>query len=108
GLAGGYDAESEEVDGIKRFELRDDSGAHDVAVVGARIRAAAEAARGQLSAREQEEFEHYLLVELGDHLSRQVLAARELVTAMNATLDEVRSSHGIGARLQWELPKESD
>ena len=31
GLAGGYDAESDEIGGIKRFELRDDTGAHDVA-----------------------------------------------------------------------------
>ena len=108
GLAGGYDAESDEIGGIKRFELRDDTGAHDVAVVGERIRTAAEAARSRLSAREQEVFERYLLGELGDHLSRQVLAAHELVTVMNDTLDEVRSSHGIGARLQWELPKESD
>ncbi len=108
GLAGGYDADSDEIDGIKRFELRDDTGAHDVAVVGARIRAAAEEARSRLSAREQEVFERYLLGELGDHLSRQVLAAHELVNVMNDTLDEVRSSHGIGARLHWELPKESD
>jgi uncharacterized protein YPO0396 len=76
--------------------------------VGERIRAAAEAARSRLSLREQEVFETYLLGELGDHLSRQVLAARTLVDGMNETLDEVRSSHGIGARLQWELPSGGD
>jgi uncharacterized protein (TIGR02680 family) len=108
GLAGGYDAEGDEDDGIKRYALRDDTGAHDVAVVGERIRAAAEAARSRLSLREQEVFETYLLGELGDHLSRQVLAARTLVDGMNETLDEVRSSHGIGARLQWELPSGGD
>jgi hypothetical protein len=108
GLAGGYDAEGDEVDGVKRYALHDDTGAHDVAVVGARIRAAAEDARNRLSAREQEVFERYLLGELGDHLSRQVLAAQGLVKAMNDTLDEVRSSHGIGARLEWELPGDSD
>ncbi len=108
GLAGGYDAEGDEEDGIKRYALRDDTGAHDVAVVGERIRAAAEAARSRLSLREQEVFETYLLGELGDHLSRQVLAARTLVDGMNDTLEEVRSSHGIGARLQWELPAGGD
>lgn len=108
GLAGGYDAGVEEVDGIKRFSLHDDTGAHDAAVVGHRIRAALTEARLRLSSREQEVFERYLLGELGDHLSRQVLAARSLVTAMNETLDEVRSSHGIGARLVWELPAGSD
>jgi uncharacterized protein (TIGR02680 family) len=108
GLAGGYDAGVEEIDGIKRFALHDDTGAHDAAVVGRRIRAALTEARLRLSSREQEVFERYLLGELGDHLSRQVLAARGLVTAMNDTLDEVRSSHGIGARLVWELPAGSD
>jgi uncharacterized protein (TIGR02680 family) len=108
GLAGGYDAGIEEVGGIKRFALHDDSGTHDAAVVGERIRTAVEAARLRLSTREQEVFERYLLGELGDHLSRQVLAAHELVQRMNDTLDQVRSSHGIGARLQWELPPGGD
>ena len=108
GLAGGYDAEGDEDDGIKRYVLRDDTGAHDIAVVGERIRSAAEAARSRLSTREQEVFETYLLGELGDHLSRQVLAARNLVDGMNDTLEQVRSSHGIGVRLQWELPRDGD
>ncbi|MFP3964644.1 SbcC/MukB-like Walker B domain-containing protein [Actinomadura fulvescens] len=108
GLAGGYDSEIDEIDGVKRFTLHDDTGAHDVAVVGARLRAAAAEARLHLSNREQEVFERYLLGELGDHLSRQVLAAHTLIERMNATLDQVRSSHGIGARLVWELATGSD
>ncbi|GAA5010943.1 TIGR02680 family protein [Actinopolymorpha pittospori] len=108
GLSGGYDAEVSEVDGIKRFALHDDTGAHDVAVVGQRIQAAADEARLRLSTREQEVFERYLLGELGDHLARQLLAARNLLHTMNDTLEDVRSSHGIGARLRWELPKDTD
>ena len=108
GLAGGYDAEGDEDDGIKRYVLRDDTGTHDVAVVGERISSAAQAARSRLSAREQEVFETYLLGELGDHLSRQVLAARNLVKGMSDTLEQVRSSHGIGVRLEWELPRDGD
>ncbi|MEV5704519.1 TIGR02680 family protein [Actinoallomurus sp. NPDC052274] len=107
-LAGGYDAGVDEVDGVKRFALHDDTGAHDVAVVGTRIGTALAEARLRLSTREQEVFERYLLGELGDHLSRQVLAAHNLVAAMNATLEEVRSSHGIGTRLVWELPAGAD
>lgn len=108
GLAGGYDAEGTEEDGIKRYVLRDDTGPHDIAVVGASISSAAEAARNRLSAREQEVFETYLLGELGDHLSRQVLAAHALVDGMNETLDQVRSSHGIGVHLDWDLPRGGD
>ncbi|GAA4516524.1 TIGR02680 family protein [Actinoallomurus oryzae] len=107
-LAGGYDAGVDETDGVKRFALHDDTGAHDVAVVGTRIGAALAEARLRLSTREQDVFERYLLGELGDHLSRQVLAAHNLVAAMNETLEEVRSSHGIGTRLVWELPAGAD
>lgn len=108
GLAGGYDAARTEVEGIHRYEMHDDSGAHDVAVVGRRIAVATEQARAQLSAREQDVFERYLLGELGDHLARQVAGAETLVTTMNRTLSDVRTSHGIGARLVWELAKDAD
>ncbi|HEY3687518.1 MAG TPA: TIGR02680 family protein [Streptosporangiaceae bacterium] len=108
GLAGGYDAARTQVEGVHRYELHDDSGAHDVAVVGRRIAEAAEQARAQLSAREQEVFERYLLGELGDHLARQVAGAETLVETMNRTLSDVRSSHGIGARLVWELAADAD
>lgn len=108
GLAGGYDSGRTEVEGIHRYELLDDSGAHDVAIVGKRIAVAAEQARAQLSAREQEVFERYLLGELGDHLARQVAGAEALVATMNRTLADVRTSHGIGARLVWEQAKDAD
>ncbi|MDF5752432.1 TIGR02680 family protein [Spongiactinospora sp. TRM90649] len=108
GLAGGYDAEAAEHDGIKRFTLNDDTGAHDVAIVGRRIRVAAAEARDKLAVREQEAFERFLLGELGDHLSRQVLAAEQLIAAMNDTLREVRTSHGLGARLVWRLAESAD
>ena len=108
GLAGGYDAARTEAEGIHRYALHDDTGAHDVAVVGRRIAVAAEQARAQLSAREQDVFERYLLGELGDHLARQVAGAEALVESMNRTLADVRSSHGIGARLVWELAGAAD
>jgi uncharacterized protein YPO0396 len=37
-----------------------------------------------------------------------MLAAETLIKGMNDTLDEVRSSHGVGARLQWDLSKDGD
>ncbi|PRX99950.1 TIGR02680 family protein [Allonocardiopsis opalescens] len=108
GLAGGFDAAVGEEDGIKRFSLHDDAGGHDVAVVGDRIRQAADQARATVAAREKEAFERFLLGELGEHLSRQVVAARALIAAVNDTLREVKTSHGLGARLSWRLAHDAD
>ncbi|MEK8143885.1 hypothetical protein NKH18_23945 [Streptomyces sp. M10(2022)] len=45
-LAGGYDAQLEERDGIKVCRLLDDHGSHDVAVVGERMAVQSAEARG--------------------------------------------------------------
>lgn len=102
-LAGGYDASLEEQDGIKVCRLLDDHGAHDVALVARRIAGRSQEARQRLSEREREVFQRYLLGELGDNLSAQVLAAGTLVDALNRTLHPVRTSHGLGVQLEWRL-----
>ncbi|MDH6114890.1 uncharacterized protein (TIGR02680 family) [Kitasatospora sp. MAP12-44] len=102
-LAGGYDATLEEPDGIKVCRLVDDTGPHDVALVGERIATQAADARARLTNREREVFQRFLTGELGDHLSSQMLAAGALVDALNATLRSVRTSHGLGVELDWRL-----
>jgi uncharacterized protein (TIGR02680 family) len=102
-LAGGYDATLEEPDGIKVCRLVDDTGPHDVALVGERIARQADDARARLTDREREVFQRFLTGELGDHLSSQLLAAGALVDALNATLRSVRTSHGLGVELDWRL-----
>ncbi|MEU0517677.1 TIGR02680 family protein [Streptosporangium sp. NPDC006007] len=107
-LAGGYDAQLEEYDGIKVCRLVDDHGPHDVALVGERIAAQAAEARGRLTDREREVFQRFLTGELGDHLSTQVIAAANLVAALNDTLRTVRTSHGLGVELEWKLDADAD
>ncbi|MFF1379384.1 TIGR02680 family protein [Streptomyces sp. NPDC058308] len=107
-LAGGFDAQLEERDGIKVCRLVDDHGSHDVAAVGERIAAKAAEARGRLTEREREVFQRFLTGELGDHLSAQVITAANLVTALNETLRPVRTSHGLGVELLWQLDKDVD
>ncbi|WP_431683774.1 TIGR02680 family protein [Kitasatospora sp. KL5] len=102
-LAGGYDATLEEPDGIKVCRLVDDTGPHDVALVGERIARQADDARARLTDREREVFQRFLTGELGDHLSAQLLAAGALVDALNTTLRSVRTSHGLGVELDWRL-----
>ncbi|MFD4863960.1 TIGR02680 family protein [Streptomyces sp. NPDC058412] len=107
-LAGGYDAQLEELAGIKICRLVDDHGPHDVAVVGERIAERAAEARGRLTERESEVFQRFLTGELGDHLSTQVVTAASLVSALNDTLKTVRTSHGLGVELQWKLDEDVD
>ncbi|MFF4423828.1 TIGR02680 family protein [Streptomyces sp. NPDC001549] len=107
-LAGGYDAQLEELAGIKICRLVDDHGPHDVAVVGERIADRAAEARGRLTERESEVFQRFLAGELGDHLSTQVVTAANLVSALNDTLRTVRTSHGLGVELQWKLDDDVD
>lgn len=102
-LAGGFDAQMEERDGIKVCRLVDDHGSHDVAAVGERIAVQAAEARGRLTEREREVFQRFLTGELGDHLSAQVITAANLVAALNDTLRTVRTSHGLGVELLWKL-----
>lgn len=107
-LAGGYDAQLEERDGIKVCRLVDDHGSHDVAVVGERIAVQSAEARGRLTERESEVFQRFLTGELGDHLSAQVITAANLVAALNDTLKTVRTSHGLGVELLWKLDEDVD
>ncbi|MCX2970507.1 MULTISPECIES: TIGR02680 family protein [Streptomyces] len=107
-LAGGFDAQMEERDGIKVCRLIDDHGTHDVAAVGERIAVQAAEARGRLTEREREVFQRFLTGELGDHLSAQVITAANLVAALNDTLRTVRTSHGLGVELLWKLDEDVD
>jgi hypothetical protein len=107
-LAGGFDAQLVELDGIKICRLLDDHGSHDVAVVGERITIQAAEARNSLTQRESEVFQRFLTGELGDHLSAQVISAANLVAALNDTLGTVRTSHGLGVELQWKLQDDVD
>lgn len=108
GLSAGYDAHQDETaDGVKVFELHDDTGSHPVAVVAQRLTAEVGAARSRLTERQAQIFERFLHGELGDHLRRQLLDADTLVQAMNAALAGVRTSHGLGAKLEWHLREDA-
>ncbi|MEV4134016.1 TIGR02680 family protein [Dactylosporangium sp. NPDC049742] len=107
-LAGGYDLIWEDRDGVKVVEIADDIGQHPVAHATARLGAELEQKRTAVADRERQAFERFLLGELGDALTRQILAAETLVNGMNATLAQVRTSHGLGARLVWSLRADAD
>lgn len=108
GMAAGYEAAQDETDeGIKVFEIHDDTGRQPVAVVARRLTKEVAAAQGRLTARQEEVFQRFLLGELGDHLRRQLLDADTLCAAMNRSLVNVRTSHGLGVKLDWHLKEDA-
>ncbi|MFI7219975.1 TIGR02680 family protein [Micromonospora maritima] len=107
-LPGGFDLVWEDRDGVKVVEIADDIGQHPAAVATARLGTELEQKRSAVAERERHAFERFLLGELGDALSRQIRSAESLVSAMNATLAGVRTSHGLGARLVWTLKDGAD
>ncbi|MFJ2397371.1 hypothetical protein ACIOTI_32055 [Streptomyces sp. NPDC087843] len=70
-LAGGFDAQLEERNGIKVCRLVDDHGSHDVAAVGERIAVQAAEARGRLTEREREVFQRFLTGEASSATTSQ-------------------------------------
>lgn len=92
-----------EVGGVLAVLARDDAGEHPLPVLAVRLAARVAADRELLSNRERDLFEEHLLGELGEALRSRRQEATELVAAMNRLLVGVRTSQGIGVRLDWAL-----
>jgi uncharacterized protein (TIGR02680 family) len=107
GLAGGYDVIWHEDDGVKHFEVADDTGRQPLPRVAARVAAEAAAAADRLAASEREVIERFLLGELGEELRDRLLEAHDLVESANAALAGQRTSHGIGAHLDWRIDEDA-
>ncbi|MGH8828992.1 MAG: SbcC/MukB-like Walker B domain-containing protein, partial [Jiangellaceae bacterium] len=86
---------------------RDESAPLPLGEALGRLRAAAAAQEAALSERQRQVFEDHLLGMLGDQLRQRRREARELVERMNEELTSVRSSQGIGVRLQWALKEDA-
>ncbi|MHB8293422.1 MAG: TIGR02680 family protein [Acidimicrobiales bacterium] len=107
GLAGGYDVVTSEEDGVKFFHVVDDTGRQPLPSVAERVAAEAAAAARRLDASEQEVIRKFLLGELGEELRERLLEAHDLVSSANQALSGQRTSHGIGARLDWKIDPEA-
>jgi uncharacterized protein (TIGR02680 family) len=107
GLAGGYDVVASEDDGVKYFHVVDDTGRQPLPAVAARVATEAEQTRGRLLADEREVIERFLLGELGEEIRERLLESHDLVLAANRALAGVRTSHGKGAHLNWQIDPEA-
>jgi uncharacterized protein (TIGR02680 family) len=106
-LGSGYEVVDDETDGVKFVLIADDAGRQPLPSVAARTSAEAARARERLAAGERETIERFLLGELGEEVRERLLEAHDLIRSANRALGSVRSSHGIGARLDWSLDDEA-
>ncbi|MFI5614880.1 TIGR02680 family protein [Amycolatopsis sp. NPDC051903] len=102
-LANTFDLNSDNQEGLWLVDLTDATGRQPVALAAARLREQAERAAGALTEREHRVFTDFVIGGVGEELRRRLTQAEGLVKAMDASLRDIRTSHGIGVRLRWEL-----
>lgn len=95
-------------DGVRLFELVDATGSHTVAAAHASLQRRVAEGHAALSDRERAVFAKFLLGGVAEELQRQLGQAHDLVAAMNKSLGSIRTSHGIGVRVNWALSVEAD
>ncbi|MBP2337524.1 uncharacterized protein (TIGR02680 family) [Saccharothrix coeruleofusca] len=108
-LANTFDLTPTNEEGMWLVDLTDAVGRQPVAVAAARLREQAASAAAALTDREHRVFTDFVIGGVGEELRRRLMQAEDLVRAMNTSLTNIRTSHGIGVRLRWELvePKDS-
>lgn len=103
-----FDLTPRTVEGMWLVDLTDATGRQPVALAAARLREQAVGAGAALTAREHEVFTEFVISGVGEELRRRMVQADALINAMNASLADIRTSHGIGVRLRWELAEPAD
>ncbi|KOX18459.1 hypothetical protein ADK67_36835 [Saccharothrix sp. NRRL B-16348] len=108
-LANTFDLTQTIDEGMWLVDLTDAMGRQHVAVAAARLREQAAGAAAALTDREHRVFTDFVIGGVGEELRRRLIQAEDLVRAMNTSLTNIRTSHGIGVRPRWELvePKDS-
>ncbi|HEX7305293.1 TIGR02680 family protein [Lentzea sp.] len=107
-LANTFDLTPTSDEGMWLVDLTDAVGRQPVAVAAARLREQAAGAAAALTDREHRVFTDFVIGGVGEELRRRLIQAEGLVRAMNTSLSNIRTSHGIGVRLRWELVEPED
>ena len=90
-------------DDVCLIELVGEGGRQPVAVTAAALAQKVASDAAALTAREHDVFTRFVLGGVGEELGRRLDQARQLIAAMNTSLNSIRTSHGIGVKLRWEL-----
>ncbi|MFK0246832.1 TIGR02680 family protein [Amycolatopsis azurea] len=103
-----FDLTTDNQDGLWLIDLTDATGRQPVAVAAVRLREQSDRAAEALTGREHRVFTDFVIGGVGEELRRRLGQADGLVRAMDASLRDIRTSHGIGVRLRWELVEPQD
>jgi hypothetical protein len=106
-ISGSYEVSATVAAGVRLFELMDGEGRRPLAQAAVEIDRQCETGRAALTEREHQVFRKFVLGEVGEELRRRLGQANSLITAMNASLKSIRTSHGIGVRLTWKLAEDT-
>ncbi|MBS9373013.1 TIGR02680 family protein [Rhodococcus sp. B50] len=100
-IAARFDVEHTVTHGVHRVRIAGVGDDSTPAGVSAALTRRVEEGRRTLSQREHDVFTGFVLGGVADELRRRIDRARQLITAMNDSLAESRTTHGIGVRIEW-------
>jgi len=106
-LSGTFDVLASVVGGVRVVELGDATGRRHLADAAADLTCRAEEGRSALSERERQVFTDFVLGGVAEELRRRLGQAKLLIDAVNASLATIRTSHGVGVRIQWNLTQDA-
>ncbi len=107
-LSGTFDVLASINGGVRIVELADAAGRWPLADAAAELTRRADEGRLALSERERRVFTDFVLGGVAEELRRRLGQARQLIDAVNASLATIRTSHGIGVRVRWNLVEQAD
>ncbi len=101
--AGAYDVTVTVEDELHVVELTDAGGRRHVADAAAELRERRDRGRSALTERERTAFHNFVLGGMAEELRNRIIEAEGLIKAMNASLQPITTSHGIGVKIRWRL-----
>jgi Putative exonuclease SbcCD, C subunit len=107
-LSGTIDVHATIDSGIRLVELADATGHRTLMAAADELTRRCEEGAAALSDLERRVFTDFVLGGVAEELRRRLDQAKVLVKAMNTSLASIRTSHGIGVKLRWELMAEQD
>jgi uncharacterized protein (TIGR02680 family) len=106
-LSGTFDVLASVAHGVRLVELADATGRRHLADAAADLTRRAEEGRSALSERERRVFTDFVLGGVAEELRRRLGQASLLIEAVNASLATIRTSHGVGVRVRWNLTQDA-
>ncbi|MFG2463428.1 TIGR02680 family protein [Streptomyces sp. NPDC048523] len=101
--AGAYDVTVTIEDELHIVELTDAGGRRHIADAAVELRERRDRGRSALTQRERTAFHNFVLGGMAEELRNRILEAEGLIKAMNASLQPITTSHGIGVKIRWRL-----